>query len=397
MQDDKNVIVADRNPTTGLLEAGFSVCLHDGPAAEILYNRQLDGEWFPMDVIVSSVFMHDGIWVMPSLNVRKLALNTDILRAPKSNFSNDGHWSTWMQKQGHGPPSADTRQQQAFPGTCQNVLPVKTLSAIMLRGELGRGMRDLWVAFLGRIEDPGIRKWLVDEETYNEQCLPRRPDVVHGTVPDLRRHCKRGRSPTAPPTCTDDSRRQYYGAAATPQEETVRTSTPTNAPDRGNSGFMDTLALLPTLGLSNADTMHVLLTLSREREETARQVHHQHEETRRHADSQREETAREQIRQRGLNRRYCAKRRQFPPGIRVEIVANQSGRCNLCEVRLDRICEVDHIKPLHLGGEHQMENAQALCRQCHGNKTWRENARRFGQQMFASVHPGTDVGENTVN
>jgi hypothetical protein len=183
MQVNKNVIVADRSPTTKYLDARFRVCFHDGPAAELLYNRKTESEWFPEDLCISSVFMEDGVWVMPSFNLRKFAMNTALLRAPKSIFSNDGNWSTWMQKRGQKTPSDGLRRQQGFPGTCQGVLPIRNLSDIMLRGELGSGMREVWVTFLKGIEDPEIRKWLVDEETYIAQCLPRCADGVHGTVP----------------------------------------------------------------------------------------------------------------------------------------------------------------------------------------------------------------------
>ena len=35
--------------------------------------------------------------------------------------------------------------------------------------------------------------------------------------------------------------------------------------------------------------------------------------------------------------------------------------------------ECDHIVPLHKGGTDDMDNLQTLCRECHMDKTWREN------------------------
>ena len=36
---------------------------------------------------------------------------------------------------------------------------------------------------------------------------------------------------------------------------------------------------------------------------------------------------------------------------------------------LDCTYEIDHIKPLYLNGTNNVDNLQALCRNCHGKKT----------------------------
>ena len=40
-----------------------------------------------------------------------------------------------------------------------------------------------------------------------------------------------------------------------------------------------------------------------------------------------------------------------------------------CKQILDASYEVDHITPLYKGGTNDLNNLQALCRNCHGQKT----------------------------
>ena len=49
----------------------------------------------------------------------------------------------------------------------------------------------------------------------------------------------------------------------------------------------------------------------------------------------------------------------------------QGWRCNICGAGAVPL-EVDHIKPLYLGGTDARTNLQALCRECHASKTLKE-------------------------
>jgi len=51
------------------------------------------------------------------------------------------------------------------------------------------------------------------------------------------------------------------------------------------------------------------------------------------------------------------------------IASNQKWRCKMCNNMLDASYEVDHIVPLYKGGNNELYNLQALCRNCHGMKT----------------------------
>ena len=50
-------------------------------------------------------------------------------------------------------------------------------------------------------------------------------------------------------------------------------------------------------------------------------------------------------------------------------------QCRACGRFAERL-EVDHVIPMHSGGEHHIDNLQTLCRDCHAGKTGRENPRK---------------------
>ena len=54
------------------------------------------------------------------------------------------------------------------------------------------------------------------------------------------------------------------------------------------------------------------------------------------------------------------------------IASNQKWRCAHCSSLLDNTYEVDHIIALYRGGTNELNNLEALCRNCHGKKTFRE-------------------------
>ena len=54
------------------------------------------------------------------------------------------------------------------------------------------------------------------------------------------------------------------------------------------------------------------------------------------------------------------------------IASNQKWRCAHCNELLDNTFEVDHIIALYKGGTNELNNLEALCRNCHGKKTFRE-------------------------
>ena len=51
------------------------------------------------------------------------------------------------------------------------------------------------------------------------------------------------------------------------------------------------------------------------------------------------------------------------------VASNQQWKCTKCQIILDATYEVDHIVPLYKGGNNDVHNLEALCRNCHGKKT----------------------------
>ena len=55
------------------------------------------------------------------------------------------------------------------------------------------------------------------------------------------------------------------------------------------------------------------------------------------------------------------------------VAANQDWKCGDCNARLDHTFEIDHKIRLEYGGNNDVSNLIALCRNCHGKKTAMEN------------------------
>ena len=51
------------------------------------------------------------------------------------------------------------------------------------------------------------------------------------------------------------------------------------------------------------------------------------------------------------------------------VASNQGWKCLSCQNILDATYEIDHITPLYKNGSNDLNNLQALCRNCHGKKT----------------------------
>ena len=54
------------------------------------------------------------------------------------------------------------------------------------------------------------------------------------------------------------------------------------------------------------------------------------------------------------------------------IASNQKWQCAHCHNLLDNTYEVDHIIALYRGGNNELNNLEALCRNCHGKKKKKE-------------------------
>jgi hypothetical protein len=55
------------------------------------------------------------------------------------------------------------------------------------------------------------------------------------------------------------------------------------------------------------------------------------------------------------------------------IASSQNWKCGHCKTQLDHTFEIDHKLRLEYGGDNDVQNLIALCRNCHGIKTASEN------------------------
>ena len=55
------------------------------------------------------------------------------------------------------------------------------------------------------------------------------------------------------------------------------------------------------------------------------------------------------------------------------VAASQNWHCKHCQKQLPAWFEVDHVMKLEYGGSNNIDNLEALCRDCHGKKTAFEN------------------------
>ena len=69
------------------------------------------------------------------------------------------------------------------------------------------------------------------------------------------------------------------------------------------------------------------------------------------------------------------KRGYISPLVKKRVASRQKWRCASCKKLLDETYELDHIKPLFVGGTNLESNLQALCKRCHMLKSAVESSR----------------------
>jgi hypothetical protein len=75
-----------------------------------------------------------------------------------------------------------------------------------------------------------------------------------------------------------------------------------------------------------------------------------------------------------INKFGAEKKRRLNGYTKKIIASQQEWKCGHCNKVLEASYEVDHIKPLSEGGSESEDNLVALCRTCHGEKTFRERS-----------------------
>lgn len=72
---------------------------------------------------------------------------------------------------------------------------------------------------------------------------------------------------------------------------------------------------------------------------------------------------------------------------RLRLALQQVGKCNVCRRWLPFTFHVDHVIPISLGGSSNMDNLQALCANCHVDKSDMEESTR--QELRRETRHGT--------
>jgi len=87
-------------------------------------------------------------------------------------------------------------------------------------------------------------------------------------------------------------------------------------------------------------------------------------------------------------------KRKYSTTHRIEIAYKSKYKCNSCDKLLPPTFEIDHIVELQDGGDDTYENCQALCPNCHAEKTRANQLRK--DEAFAKVY-GKKFKEMQVN
>lgn len=75
----------------------------------------------------------------------------------------------------------------------------------------------------------------------------------------------------------------------------------------------------------------------------------------------------------GLMNQFQKTKRSVSESKKKFIAARQQWKCASCQELLPATYEIDHTTRLEYGGSNHVNNLQALCRNCHGQKTMTEN------------------------
>ena len=77
-------------------------------------------------------------------------------------------------------------------------------------------------------------------------------------------------------------------------------------------------------------------------------------------------------------------RRKLSQKTREEVATRQENKCNQCQVTLTKYYQIDHKTALQYGGTDEFDNLQALCCECHAEKSVLENQHR--KEIQEAIH-----------
>ena len=87
---------------------------------------------------------------------------------------------------------------------------------------------------------------------------------------------------------------------------------------------------------------------------------------------------------------HLLKAHRNPPASRQALLSEQDHQCKLCAAPITATtCELDHIVPVHQSFAAQAQNLQALCLECHRNKTALESSHATTLESRFSRRPSS--------
>ena len=81
------------------------------------------------------------------------------------------------------------------------------------------------------------------------------------------------------------------------------------------------------------------------------------------------------------------------------VAAAQHWTCKHCHQELNAWFEVDHVIPLFMGGNNEVNNLVAMCRECHGKKTLQDNLhqeKRKEEEKRTEKYLSSPLGLNII-
>jgi ribosomal protein S27AE len=70
-----------------------------------------------------------------------------------------------------------------------------------------------------------------------------------------------------------------------------------------------------------------------------------------------------------ISKQISKKRPHLSETIKKKVAASQSWNCAICKKQLSHTYQIDHKIPWHIIKSHEFSNLQALCPNCHAEKT----------------------------
>lgn len=97
-----------------------------------------------------------------------------------------------------------------------------------------------------------------------------------------------------------------------------------------------------------------------------------------------------------INNFFYKENRNVSPLMKKYIASNQKWTCNICKNILSVSYEIDHTTSLNFGGTNNVNNLQALCRNCHGDKTIYEHLFKNHELIYQNNRNNNNIDNQDI-